>query len=155
MDSEWICLALRDPGFRNSILLKASRHLSTLHQQGRQRQVLFNTLATQYKLVCVQSLGKTILSGSSPSTQSRSFSDSAVAQTLELAQDEMVLGDLAMSRKHVQGGLRMAELNGGTHTLGMNCFLETVLFKSVGEVGLLSHPVEVPGSSVNLFMSIP
>jgi hypothetical protein len=44
---------------------------------------------------------------------------------------------MAMSRKHVQGAVQMVEHNGGPQTLGLNGFLEMVLHKYEGQVGLL------------------
>ncbi|KAK0707266.1 hypothetical protein B0H67DRAFT_587140 [Lasiosphaeris hirsuta] len=152
MDQEWVGLALQDKGFRNAVLLKSSRHLALVHSQGRQSQVFFAGLATSYKLLCVRALGEVISRDRGSSTLC--FSDAVVAQTLELAHDEIALGDWATGCKHVRGAVRMVELNGGTHTLGLNGFLEAVLYKSMGEVGLLMQPLEAP-SAVNLFMSVP
>lgn len=159
MTKEWIRLALGNAGFLDGIFLNASRHLSAVHQQ-RDQQQLFATLAVRFKLSCVRAVRAAI----SSDARTKPFSDSVVAVTMVLALDEvsgsaygacygtreifpradgyfpvqMSLGDLAMSRRHVQGAVRMVELNGGPETLGLNGFLDMVLRKYVGEVGLLN-----------------
>lgn len=60
-----------------------------------------------------------------------------------------MLGDLAMSKRHVQGAVQMVELNGGPQTLGLNGFLEMVLYKYVDEVGLLAGVQHTQGRSAD------
>lgn len=164
MAKEWVRLALGNAGFLNGIFLSSSRHLSKICQQLQQQQQ-FTNLAIRYKLVCVRALSDAISSGAKTMT----FSDSVVAETMVLAFDEVSvqridsnnelgafpivnsefslqisLGDLAMSRRHVQGAVRMVELNGGSQTLGLNGFLEMVLHKYVDEVGLLGRVSSPP-----------
>lgn len=42
-----------------------------------------------------------------------------------------------MSWRHVQGAIKMVEINGGPQTLGLNGFLENLFHKFVSDVGLL------------------
>ena len=42
-----------------------------------------------------------------------------------------------MMRRHVQGALDMVRQNGGWDTLGLNGFLEMVIFQYLGRTGLL------------------
>ena len=157
MTREWIRLALENAGFLSGILLSASRHLSVVHKQ-RDQQQLFANLAIRFKLASVRTVSEAISSNS----HGKSFSDSVVAVTIVLAFDEVrvpqsviitnprpssrangefpvqfTLGDMAMSRRHVQGAVQMVECNGGRQTLGLNGFLEMLLHKYEGEVGLL------------------
>ncbi|OIW24596.1 hypothetical protein CONLIGDRAFT_685558 [Coniochaeta ligniaria NRRL 30616] len=142
MAKEWVRLALRDASFLNGIFLNASRHLSAIHPQ-RDQQQLFADLAVRFKLACVRAVSAAI----SADAGTKSFSDSVVAVTIVMAFDEISLGDLAMSRRHVQGAVRMVELNGGPKTLGLNGFLEMVLQKYVGEVGLVGGVQSPPCGS--------
>ncbi|KAK1751952.1 hypothetical protein QBC47DRAFT_416452 [Echria macrotheca] len=148
LDREWITFALRDPGFRNSAMLRSCRHLASVVTTGddahRDRRREFDALASRFKLACIQALQGAIAA----SDRSGRFSDSIVAQTLELAHDEIKLGERARSRDHIRGAYRMVEMNGGSHTLGLNGFLETVLFKSMSEVGLLTYPSDMSHANV-------
>ncbi|KAK4062015.1 transcriptional regulator family: Fungal Specific TF [Trichoderma aggressivum f. europaeum] len=133
MIEEWIRLSLSDVGFLSGILLIASRYLSIFHQPYHPLQnQLYTEQATRYKLVCLQTLNEAI----SFNTGQGPFSDSVVAETMVLALDEISLGDLETSRRHMQGSLKMVELNGGPQTLGLNGFLEMVLNKFTNQVGL-------------------
>jgi len=58
----------------------------------------------------------------------------------------VLLGDLDMSRRHVQGATRMIELNGGPQTLGLNGFLAMLVDKYVAQVGLVTPPGGVSGA---------
>lgn len=154
MDSEWISLALYDTSFRGSVFLKASRHLSLVHPLHDQKEV-YAHLATRYKRACMLRLHDAIsgyLKDGIPRDESFN-SDSLVALTLELAHDEILLGQMVTGRKHVEGAAEMVKMNGGSRTLGLNGFLETVFYKSMGEVGLLMQPAE-PVNEENLFMSV-
>jgi len=154
MDSEWISLALHDTSFRGSVFLKASRHLSLVHPLHDQKEVYAN-LAARYKRTCMLRLRDAISNylGDGTSRDERLTSDSLIALTLELAHDEILLGQVVTGRKHVEGAAEMVRRNGGSRTLGLNGFLETVFYKSMGEVGLLMHPAE-PVIEENLFMSV-
>ncbi|KAL7928210.1 hypothetical protein V8C35DRAFT_318676, partial [Trichoderma chlorosporum] len=135
MIGEWIRLSLSDVGFLNGIFLTASRYLSIFHQPYQPNQHrLLTKHATQYKLVCLRTLNEAI----SSSTGKWSFSDSIIAETMVLAMDEISLGDLETSRRHMQGAFKMIELNGGPQTLGLNGFLEMVFHKFTEQVGLPS-----------------
>jgi hypothetical protein len=154
MDSEWISLALHDTNFRGSVFLKASRHLSLFHPLHDQKDV-YAHLATRYKHFCIRRLSDGISNylGNGNSRDERLKSDSLIALTLELAHDEILLGQVVTGRKHVEGAVEMVRRSGGSRTLGLNGFLETVFYKSMGEVGLLMHPAE-PVPEENLFMSV-
>lgn len=86
MIEEWIRLSLSDVGFLSGILLIASRYLSIFHQPYHPHQnQLYTEQATQYKLVCLQTLNEAI----SFNTGQGPFSDSVVAETMVLALDEV------------------------------------------------------------------
>jgi len=44
-----------------------------------------------------------------------------------------------MTKRHVQGAVSMVESNGGWSTLGLDGFLEMLLLRYAGRVGLLAH----------------
>ncbi|PKK51777.1 hypothetical protein CI102_3149 [Trichoderma harzianum] len=133
MIEEWVRLSLSDIGFLSGILLIASRYLSIFHQPYHPHQnQMYTEQATRYKLVCLQTLNEAI----SFNTGQGTFSDSVIAETMVLALDEISLGDLETSRRHMQGAIKMVELNGGPRTLGLNGFLEMVLNKFTSQVGL-------------------
>ncbi|KIX99697.1 uncharacterized protein Z520_04332 [Fonsecaea multimorphosa CBS 102226] len=134
---DWVQLVLSDPGSTKGIFLAASRHLSKIHQQ-RQN---FLRLSLQYKIDCIQALRRAISAGTLTA-----MDDSTFAKIIILAADEFLLGNLEMSRHHIRGAVKVVELKGGPHTLGLGGFLEHILYKYVGEVGLSYkfQPPEIP-----------
>lgn len=46
------------------------------------------------------------------------------------------MGDAEMARKHVEGAVKMVELNGGPQTLGLQGYLQLLLSKFEYEMGL-------------------
>ncbi|RQM06588.1 hypothetical protein DH86_00001211 [Scytalidium sp. 3C] len=120
MTREWVPLALTDIGLLDGIFLSACRHLAA-HHCIDQKQQLFSQLAVRYKVECVQSLRGALLKKMPP------FADSIVAQAVMLAYDELSLCDTIMSKRHIDGAVRMVTLNGGPKTLGLNGFLEHLL----------------------------
>jgi hypothetical protein len=49
-----------------------------------------------------------------------------------------------MSRHHVEGAIKMVQLNGGLQNLGLDGFLEMVVRKYRNEVGLSDEVAETP-----------
>jgi hypothetical protein len=49
---------------------------------------------------------------------------------------QITIGEMAISRQHLQAALRMVEMNGGPQTLGLDGFLEMVLQKYAVQTGL-------------------
>ncbi|KAK3358350.1 hypothetical protein B0T24DRAFT_685613 [Lasiosphaeria ovina] len=74
MDRESMSLAIRDVGFRNIIMLEASRHLAGAHPPGSPQKQRFGDVPTRYKVVCVQALDAAISSAQT----ARSFSERVV-----------------------------------------------------------------------------
>ncbi|KAL7781037.1 hypothetical protein V8C43DRAFT_320184 [Trichoderma afarasin] len=145
MIEEWIRLSLSDIGFLSGILLIASRYLSIFHQPYHPHQnQMYTEQATRYKLVCFQTLNEAI----SSNTGQAPFTDSIIAETMVLALDDISLGDLETSRRHMQGAIKMVELNGGPHTLGLNGFLEMVLNKFTNQVGLPNRFLEPADANI-------
>ncbi|KAI3574087.1 hypothetical protein IWW34DRAFT_753417 [Fusarium oxysporum f. sp. albedinis] len=144
MNRKWIQLGLSSPAFLNGIFLNASRHISGLYNEPQTRQQ-FTNLATRYKLASVKDLSDAICL----SPRTKPFGDSLIALTMALALDELSNGDLAMSRHHVHGALRMVDLNGGPHTLGLEGFLELILTKYAREIGPLVQVPTVPCQGLN------
>jgi hypothetical protein len=71
--------ALIDMELLNGVFLSASRHLA----QNNKRHIVFEELALHYKLACVQSVSKGIL------TNKINVGDSIIANVLMLAWDEV------------------------------------------------------------------
>ncbi|PCG98250.1 NAD-dependent epimerase/dehydratase [Penicillium occitanis (nom. inval.)] len=90
--------------------------------------------------------------------QSSKFNDSTLALVIILAQDEVVLGDFEMAQNHMRGASRMAELNGGQQTLGLDGFLELVFNKWVDEkiilIFIMSEPTNIPAGSTVLVTGV-
>ncbi|OBT67372.1 hypothetical protein VE03_03055 [Pseudogymnoascus sp. 23342-1-I1] len=118
------CNKLVDSGKYSGIFLAACRHLVEQQQQHKYLQ-----LATQYKLYCIQALQNAI-----SSEVSSLISDGTVGIGILMAYDELRLGDISMTRCHLQGILKMTEHNGGMHTLGSNGFLERLIRKFIWEL---------------------
>ncbi|KAF3057602.1 hypothetical protein CFAM422_012392 [Trichoderma lentiforme] len=145
MIDEWIRLSLSDVGFLSGILLISSRYLSIFHQPYHPHQnQIYTEQATRYKLVCFQTLNEAI----SFNTGQGAFSDSVIAETMVLALDDISLGDLETSRRHMQGAIKMVELNGGPQTLGLNGFLAMVLNKFTSQVGLPNRFLEPTNANI-------
>jgi len=87
--TEWVSLALTDPGMLNGLLIPACRSLHSLHGGDPHRYLEY---ALRYKVACIASLNKAILEeGSNPR-------DSTIAKAVILAGDEVVLRSLGYSR---------------------------------------------------------
>ncbi|GAD99542.1 NAD dependent epimerase/dehydratase, putative [Paecilomyces variotii No. 5] len=139
MSIEWIRLAFSSAGFCSGILLTACRHLCMMYDHNQQRKQ-FLQHALQYKVACVQSLNASISSGQWPMIK-----DSVIAQVMILAKDEIILGDFAMARNHMQGATRIVEVNGGAQKFGLNGFIELLFHNSTMSDGKTDI---APGSRV-------
>lgn len=51
-----------------------------------------------------------------------------------------------MTKRHVQGAVGMVESNGGWSTLGLDGFLEMLLLRYAGRVGLLAQTALPPAN---------
>ncbi|KFY51226.1 hypothetical protein V496_08885 [Pseudogymnoascus sp. VKM F-4515 (FW-2607)] len=124
MTGEWVRLTLTNVGTQCGIFLAACRHLVE-----QQQQLKYLQLATQYKLYCIRALQNAI-----SSEVSSLISDGTVGIGILMAYDELWLGDISMTKCHLQGILKMTEHNGGMHTLGSNGFLERLVRKFLWEL---------------------
>ncbi|KAE9376189.1 hypothetical protein N431DRAFT_556396 [Stipitochalara longipes BDJ] len=127
---EWVGFAQTDMGLLSGLFLAASRHLSENHPQKQ----LFTRLAIQYKIACVRAVSEAI-----SAAMLSQFRDSTVANVMMLAFDEFSIGNLAISRQHVHGAIKMVEHNGGPKTLGLNGFLERALWKIIFDTSPLEE----------------
>lgn len=82
MTTIWVPFALTEASLLDLLFLISCRHLSATYTIEQQQQ-LFTRLAIQYKLKCIRSLRDTI------SGEPTSLSNSAVAQAIMLAYDEV------------------------------------------------------------------
>ncbi|KAM7198291.1 hypothetical protein V8F33_005082 [Rhypophila sp. PSN 637] len=143
MTSDWVRLALNDAQCLNAIFLNAARHLSVNHQQASQEQ-RFSDLAIRYKLLCVRTVSDAIAKPAPPPDSAPWFHDVVFLEILSLAFDELLLGNPTMIRSHVQGAMKMVELNGGWNTLGLDGFMEIILLRYAERAGLVHGVLEVP-----------
>ncbi|KAK4443052.1 hypothetical protein QBC34DRAFT_311750 [Podospora aff. communis PSN243] len=127
----WVNVALSNLDFLNGLFLNASRSLSVRHVQEQQREQ-YAELAIRYKLLCVRFVIDSIRVNNEVSR----LGDIPVAETLVLAFDEKLMGNADMAKQHVEGAVRMVELQGGPRTLGMNGLLAMMLAKYTEDVGL-------------------
>ncbi|KAK7230041.1 hypothetical protein V2G26_002211 [Clonostachys chloroleuca] len=134
MRGDWMRLVLARGYSLDALLLIACRHLAankSLEPDGQQR---YMELAVKYKLSCVKGLNETI------SDEVVSIiSDATVATVVMLACDEFWIKEPSTARRHLDGALQMVNHNGGPQTLGLNGFLEHVLYKFWGDVQHGNH----------------
>ncbi|KAM7213985.1 hypothetical protein V8F06_010619 [Rhypophila decipiens] len=143
MTSDWVRLALNDAQCLNALFLNAARHLSVNHQQAPQQQS-FSDLAIRYKLMSVRAVSDAINKPAPPPDSAPWFHDVVFLEILSLAFDELLLGNPTMTRSHVQGAMKMVELNGGWNTLGLDGFMEIILLRYAERAGLVHGVLEVP-----------
>ncbi|KAK4210987.1 hypothetical protein QBC37DRAFT_447174 [Rhypophila decipiens] len=143
MTSDWVRLALNDTQCLNALFLNAVRHLSVNHQQASQQQ-RFSDLAIRYKLLSFRAVSDAITKPAPPPDSAPWFHDVVFLEILSLAFDELLLGNPTMTRSHVQGAMKMVELNGGWNTLGLDGFMEIILLRYAERAGLVHGVLEVP-----------
>ncbi|KAH6989924.1 hypothetical protein EDB80DRAFT_163245 [Ilyonectria destructans] len=122
--TEWIPLAMTDPGMLNGILVPACRNLHSLQGEGQ-----YLEMALRYKVACIVSLNMDL------SEQGGKPGDSSIAKAIILAGDEVSIGDLLTGKDHIQAAHQMVASRGGFATLGTNGFLSGLIsmFSSEGE----------------------
>ncbi|KAK0755107.1 hypothetical protein B0T18DRAFT_425386 [Schizothecium vesticola] len=135
LTTAWVQMGLHDAQCLNSLFLTASRHLAVRHEDAtlQGRREIFTGMAVRYKVMSVRAVSRAIAESGSGGA----FQDVVFMETLALAFDEVLLGEAAMMRRHVQGALDMVRQNGGWDTLGLGGFLEMVMFQYLGRAGLL------------------
>ncbi|VUC30948.1 unnamed protein product [Clonostachys rosea] len=129
MRGDWMRLVLARGYSLDALLLISCRHLAannSLEPNGHQR---YMELAVKYKLSCVKSLNETI-----SDEVVNIISDATVATVVMLACDEFWIKEPSTAKRHLDGALQMVNHNGGPQTLGLNGFLEHVLYKFWGDV---------------------
>ncbi|KAK3357847.1 hypothetical protein B0T25DRAFT_170962 [Lasiosphaeria hispida] len=132
MTVDWVPLALADPGLLSGVLLAACRHLAVVEQDNARRYV-FKTMAIQYKLVCLRNLTAAL------AVESLALGDSAMAKVIALGIDEITLGNIEVSRSHLLGAMKMADLRGGPENLGLNGLLTFILRRLMNDKGILQN----------------
>ncbi|KAK0721786.1 hypothetical protein B0T26DRAFT_673571 [Lasiosphaeria miniovina] len=112
--TQWVPLALTDPGMLDGLLTPACRSLHSLYGDGRSA---YWTCALSYKTACIVSLSQAI------SREGNNPRDSTIAKAVILAGDEASIGDLLSAKQHIDAALQMVALRGGRAMLGTNGFL--------------------------------
>ncbi|KAH8647877.1 hypothetical protein BX600DRAFT_475960 [Xylariales sp. PMI_506] len=108
--TEWIPLALTDPGMLDGVLISACRSLHAFCGG------IYLQHALYYKVACLASLSHSIAEDPEPR-------DVTIAKAIILAGDEAAIGDFPASIRHVRAAQTMIELKGGLGSLGTNKFL--------------------------------
>ncbi|RDW87957.1 hypothetical protein BP5796_03651 [Coleophoma crateriformis] len=115
LNKQFVQLAATNASSLDGLFLVASRHVSQcLPHMGP----YFTQLALQYKIACARSLMEEI---SSLDTRS-SLSDSTVILPLFLAQDEILVGDIILTKRHIQGAIQMVKHNGVVQKIDFSAF---------------------------------
>ncbi|KAL6237476.1 hypothetical protein BDW75DRAFT_238263 [Aspergillus navahoensis] len=127
MTLSWIPLALSEDGLLDVLFLSACRHLNECYQ-GQPLADSFSQMAFQYKLRLLRSLREEI------SAVIPHFTDASVIKAIMLAYDELWARDEVTMKKHVEGAVKMVTLKGGPRTLGLDGFIERLLFNLLAKV---------------------
>ncbi|RDW72798.1 hypothetical protein BP6252_06705 [Coleophoma cylindrospora] len=115
LNKQFIQLAATNSNSLDGLFLVASRHVSQfLPHMGP----YFTQLALQYKIACARSLMGVI----SSLDRRSSLSDSTVTLPLFLAQDEILVGDITSTRRHIQGAIQMVKHNGVIQKIDFSAF---------------------------------
>ncbi|KAL5358174.1 hypothetical protein BJX96DRAFT_36913 [Aspergillus floccosus] len=132
MTTIWVPRATAEASLLDLLFLASCRHLAARY--GVQEEGYFGRLSLQYKLRCLRSLQDAIVS------DMPLLSDSTISQAIMLAYDELFVCDERMLKHHVQGAIRMVELNGGLQSLGLDGllahFLSNLVWKTEEITGL-------------------
>ncbi|KAL4899905.1 hypothetical protein BDW74DRAFT_183226 [Aspergillus multicolor] len=129
MTRAWIPLALSEESLLSILFLAASRHLHECYRAQRQAET-YNNMAFRYKLQLLRSLREAI------DAEAPWFTDMTVMKAIMLAYDELWTNDEMTMKNHVEGAVRMVELKGGAQTLGLDGFIERLLFNLLIKVNM-------------------
>ncbi|KAL4987944.1 hypothetical protein BDW68DRAFT_159974 [Aspergillus falconensis] len=127
MTLSWIPLALSEDGLLDVLFLSACRHLNECYQ-AQPQAAPFSQMAFQYKLQLLRSLREEI------SAETPHFTDASVIKAIMLAYDELWVRDEVTMKNHVEGAVKMVTLKGGPQTLGLDGFIERLLFNLLAKV---------------------
>ncbi|KAL4999460.1 hypothetical protein BDV10DRAFT_164897 [Aspergillus recurvatus] len=127
MTLSWIPLALSEDGLLDVLFLAACRHLSECYLAQPQTEP-FSRMAFQYKLRLLRSLREEI------SAETPHFTDASVIKAIMLGYDELWARDEVTMKNHVEGAVKMVTLKGGPQTLGLDGFIERLLFSLLAKV---------------------
>ncbi|KAK0718447.1 hypothetical protein B0T26DRAFT_713363 [Lasiosphaeria miniovina] len=121
---EWVRLALTDTGSMSGLFLAACRHLALASalpdNHESQAHDRFLRLATTYKVACIQALNEAITAEG----KDKRISDATLTKTMLLVFDEILIGDLVATRRHLLGAVKMVEVNGGVIGGFLNALLQ-------------------------------
>ncbi|RYP88848.1 hypothetical protein DL769_000214 [Monosporascus sp. CRB-8-3] len=122
---DWLPVAIGDPGMLMGIFLCACRNL---HVRTGLKEYCWGTL--QYKGACLRYLAGSIATAPKMK-QDRVESimwDVTICTMLQLASDEIVAGDSAAWKSHIDAVAHMVELNGGLENVrGMNGLMRRMI----------------------------
>ncbi|KAI3572617.1 hypothetical protein IWW34DRAFT_856618 [Fusarium oxysporum f. sp. albedinis] len=114
--NNWIYVALKEEGYYRGFLLSACRHLSLVHQEHQ-----YDDLAVEYNLHYISEQRRNVATGGTAAARK------AITMALILGFDEIMLGDMTMAWKHINGATEIIRAGGGTNSLGLSDFIVYVL----------------------------
>ncbi|KXH54062.1 hypothetical protein CSAL01_01968 [Colletotrichum salicis] len=123
--NNWLFYGSTDVDFLQGFLFAASRHLSLNHGEE------WGNWAVKYKLQHISDLRRAL------SSDEMSLRQAGVAKALVLSFDEIMLCDMHMASKHVQGAISIIKDSGGIDALGLSEIVRSVLFSCMFGKGLL------------------
>ncbi|KAL4940595.1 hypothetical protein BDV06DRAFT_18439 [Aspergillus oleicola] len=124
MMAAWVPFALATESVLDILLLSASRHLVESYEPQQQHEYYLR-LAFQYKAGIAQSLREAI------SVETPNFSDATIIKAIMMAYDELWTRDNASLELHINAASEMVTLKGGPQTLGLDGFIERLLFNLI------------------------
>ncbi|KAF6829571.1 hypothetical protein CPLU01_07857 [Colletotrichum plurivorum] len=137
LNEEFVQLVATTATALNGLFLVTCRHLSlSLPQRGSH----FTQLALQYKVVCARRLMEAISSLEMRS----SICDSVITIAVFLAQDEILVGDIASTQRHLQGAIQMVRHNGALNKKGFNEFLYGIIQNDIAESAMMQESTPLP-----------
>ncbi|KAI3553834.1 hypothetical protein CABS03_09417 [Colletotrichum abscissum] len=136
LNHQFIQLAATSSSALNGPFLVISRRLSHCFPQQKPH---YRQLALQDEVACARLLMDVIIS----CLKMRSpITDSIITIAVFLAQDEILVGDVASTQQHLQGAIHMVRRNGALNNRGFNISLYDIIQKDIVNSDLmkgLSH----------------
>ncbi|KAL4952395.1 hypothetical protein BDW69DRAFT_167837 [Aspergillus filifer] len=124
MMEAWIPFALATESILDIMLLVASRHLVESYEPQQQHEPHLRS-AYQYKAGITQSLREAI------SVETPHFTDATILKAIMMAYDELWTHDDVSLERHINAASEMVTLKGGPQTLGLDGFIERLLFNLI------------------------
>ncbi|KAH6654922.1 hypothetical protein BKA67DRAFT_566638, partial [Truncatella angustata] len=130
LNRQFVQLAATHASSLDGLFLVTCRHLS---QCLPHEELYFIQLALQYKVSCARSLIEAI----SALGMRSSISDSIVTLAIFLAQDEILIGDITSTKRHLEGAIQMVKHNRALKKTKFSVFLYNLVQKDIANSSLI------------------